>query len=77
LQISSDLIEKALAGLYPVQDFEQFDKLTKLAAGESAKIAMHSGVMRLTQQARFKAETAHGCGWAAAGIRGDEDGLLA
>ena len=78
----SDLIEHALAGLDPVQDLEQFDKLTKLAAGESAKIAMHSRAMRLTQQARFKAETAHGRGWAAAGAAriGDWDdggGLLA
>ena len=63
----SDLIEHALTGLDPVRDLEQFDKLTKLAAGESAKIAMHSRAMRLTQQARFKAETAHGRGWAAAG----------
>ena len=78
----SDQIELALAGLDPLQDLEEFDKLTKLAAGESAKIAMHSRAMRLTQQARFKAETAHGRGWAAAGAArigdwNDGDGLLA
>jgi hypothetical protein len=78
----SDLIEHALAGLDPVQDLEQLDKLTKLAAGESAKIAMHSRAMRLTQQAMFKAETAHGRGWAAEGAArigdwDDGDGWMA
>ena len=74
-------IEAALSGLDPLQDLETFDKLTKLAAGESAKIAMHARSMRLTQQARFKAETAHGHAVAAAGVAAmefdDFDGLLA
>jgi len=77
-----DQIKFALAGLDPVKGLEQFDKLTKLATGESAKIKMHSSAMRLKQQARTKAETAHGRGWAAAGAAriGDwdeGDGLLA
>ena len=77
----ADQIEAALAGLDPLADLETFDKLTKLAAGESAKIAMHARSMRLTQQARFKAETASGRGAAAAGVAAmehdDWDGLLA
>lgn len=59
-------IEAALQTLDPLADLEQFDKLTKLAAGESAKIAMHARAMRLTQQARLKAETAHSRGAGAA-----------
>lgn len=77
----ADQIEAALSGLDPLENLEQFDKLTKLAAGESAKIAMHARSMRLTQQARFKAETAHGHAGAAAGAAAvqfdDFDGLLA
>lgn len=78
----ADQIEAALAGLDPVNDLDVFDKLTKLAAGESAKIAMHARSMRLTQQARFKAETAHGRAGAAAGVAfafndDDDFGLLA
>lgn len=59
-------IEAALSGLDPLADMEQFDKLAKLAAGESAKIAMHARAMRLTQQARLKAETASSRGLGAA-----------
>ena len=33
-------IEAALANLDPLADLNKFDKLSKLAAGESAKIAM-------------------------------------
>jgi transposase InsO family protein len=35
-------IEAALATLDPLADLNEFDKLSKLAAGESAKIAMHA-----------------------------------
>jgi transposase InsO family protein len=35
-------IEAALANLDPLADLNEFDKLSKLAAGESAKIAMHA-----------------------------------
>lgn len=59
-------IENALSGLDPVQDLDVFDKLTKLAAGESAKIAMFARSMRLTQQSRLKAETASSRGLGAA-----------
>jgi hypothetical protein len=66
-------IEAALSGLDPLGDLEQFDKLTKLAAGESAKIAMFARSMRLTQQSRLKAETAqsHAAGAASAAAAGD------
>ena len=66
-------IEAALSGLDPLGDLEQFDKLTKLAAGESAKIAMHARAMRLTHQSRLKAETAqsHAAGAASAAAAGD------
>ena len=75
-------IESALSGLDPLADLEQFDKLTKLAAGESAKLAMFARSMRLTQQSRLKAETAQsrGAGAASAAAVGrpwDEMGLLA
>jgi len=79
----ADQIEAALAGLDPLENLEQFDKLAKLAAVESAKIAMHARSMRLTQQARFKPEQAHGHGAAAASaamaaaLDDDFDGLLA
>jgi len=59
-------IEVALAGLDPLRDLDQFDKLAKLAALESAKIAMHARSMRLTQQSRLKAETASSRGLGAA-----------
>ena len=59
-------IEAALSGLDCLADLEQFDKLAKLAAGESAKIAMHARAMRLTQQSRLKAETASSRGLGAA-----------
>ena len=51
-------IEAAWATLDPLADPNEFDKLSKLAAGESAKNAMHAQAMRLTQQSRLKAETA-------------------
>jgi hypothetical protein len=51
-------IEAALTTLDPLADLEQFDKLSKLSAGESAKIAMFARSMRLTHQSRLKAETA-------------------
>jgi hypothetical protein len=51
-------IEAALSRLDPVDDLEVFDKLTKLAALESSKIAAHARGMRLTQQSRLRAETA-------------------
>jgi len=62
-------IEAALSTLDPLIDLAPFDKLAKLAAGESAKIAMHARSMRLTQQSRLKAETAssRGLGAASAG----------
>jgi hypothetical protein len=59
-------IEAALATLEPLTDLNEFDKLSKLAAGESAKIAMHARAMRLTQQSRLKAETASSRGLGAA-----------
>ncbi|WP_300106349.1 hypothetical protein [Rhodoferax sp.] len=59
-------IEAALSGLDPLDDLPEFDKLTKLAAGESAKIAMFARSMRLTQQSRLKAETASSRGAGAA-----------
>jgi hypothetical protein len=59
-------IEVALAPLDPLSDLVAFDKLAKLAAGESAKIAMHARSMRLTQQSRLKAETASSRGLGAA-----------
>ncbi len=65
-------IENALSTLDPVADLDVFDKLTKPAAGESAKIAMFARSMRLTQQSRFKAETAssRGAGAASAAMTG-------
>jgi hypothetical protein len=59
-------IEAALATLETLTELNQFDKLSKLAAGESAKIAMHALAMRLTQQSRLKAETASSSGLGAA-----------
>ena len=59
-------IEVALATLDPLVNLVEFDKLAKLAAGESAKIAMHARSMRLTQQSRLKAETAQSRGAGAA-----------
>lgn len=74
----ADQLDAALSQLDPIQDQEAFDKLTKLAAGESAKIAMHARAMRLTQQARYKAETAYGHASAAARDGGwDDDEFLA
>jgi len=66
----SNLIEAALCGLDPLQDLDQFDRLTKLAAGESAKILAHGRALRLTVQSRLKAETAHAHGSAAAWASG-------
>lgn len=62
-------IEVALSTLDPLASLDVFDKLAKLAALESAKIAMHARSMRLTQQSRLKAETAssRGLGAASAG----------
>lgn len=67
-------IEAALAGLDPLVNLDQFDKLAKLAGLESAKIAMHARSMRLTQQSRLKAETAssRGLGAASAGRVGSK-----
>lgn len=59
-------IEAALSGLDPLADLEQFDKLAKLSAGESAKVLMCARAMRLTQQSRLKAETASSRGLGAA-----------
>lgn len=59
-------IEAALASLDPVKDLDVFDKLAKLAGNESAKLASHARAMRLTQQSRLKAETAHSRGAGAA-----------
>ena len=59
-------IEAAWATLDPLTDLNGFDKLSKLATGESAKIAMHARAMRLTQQGRLKAETASSRGLGAA-----------
>lgn len=76
-------IEGALAGLDPLVDLVQFDKLSKLAAGESAKIAMFARSMRLTQQSRMKAETAQSRGAGAASAAAaskrpwDRGGLIA
>ena len=64
----AEQIEQALAGLDPLQDLEQFDRLTKLAAGESAKIAMHARGMRLTVQSRLKPDAAFTQATAAAGV---------
>ena len=73
-------IETALNDLDPVNDIEVFDKLSRLAAGESAKLLAHGRAMRLTVQSRLKAETAHGHAGAAAGaamVFDDFDELLA
>ena len=73
-------IETALNGLDQVNDIEVFDKLSRLAAGESAKLLAHGRAMRLTVQSRLKAETAHGHAGAAAGaamVFDDFDELLA
>jgi hypothetical protein len=76
-------IEAALSGLDPLENLVEFDKLVKLAAGESAKIAMHSRSMRLTVQSRLKAETAFGRAGGAASAAAaskkpwDTEGLLA
>ncbi|MDO9278287.1 MAG: hypothetical protein Q7U05_06965 [Polaromonas sp.] len=76
-------IETSLATLDPIQDITVYDKLVKLAAGESAKIAMHSRSFRLTVQSRLKAETAFGRAGGAASAAAaskrpwDVDGLLA
>jgi hypothetical protein len=75
-------IEAALATLDPLSDLDTFDKLAKLAAGESAKVAMFARSMRLTQQSRLKAETAqsHGAGAASAAAVGADkyfDDLIA
>jgi len=74
-------IEAALNDLDPVNDIDVFDKLSRLAAGESAKLLAHGRAMRLTVQSRLKAETAHAHAGAAAGaamvLDDDFDGLLA
>lgn len=54
--VRADDIELALADL-PVRD-EGFAALAKLAANETAKLAMLARSMRLTHQSRLKAETA-------------------
>ena len=54
--VRADDIELALAALR-VQD-EGFAALAKLAANETAKLAMLARSMRLTHQSRLKAETA-------------------
>jgi hypothetical protein len=60
------------------KDRQAYAKLSKLATSESAKIATDARVLRLTQQARYKAQTAHGHASAAARMAGwEEDGLLA
>ena len=63
-------LEAAMANLSDPtgDDLAVFSCLSKLASGESAKIAMHARSMRLTQQSRLKAETAssHGLGAASA-----------
>jgi hypothetical protein len=73
-------IEAALATLHPVADLDVFDELTKLAAGESAKVGMWARSMRISHQSRVKAEQAgahaSAAGFAAA-LDDDEDGLLA
>jgi len=74
-------LEAALCDLHPVKDVELFDKLSRLAAGESGKLLAHGRAMRLTVQSRLKAETAHGHAGAAAHAAGTEfddlDELLA
>ena len=64
--VRASQLESALAELDPLEDLDQFERLSRLAGLESAKIAMHARSMRLTQQSRLKAETAHGRGEAAA-----------
>lgn len=66
-------IEAALQKLDPVQDLDVYDKLVRLAAGESSKVLAHARSMRLTQQSRLKSETAHGRAEAAA-LAADGDG---
>ena len=75
-------IEVALSQLDPTKDLDVYDKLSKLASLESAKICMYARAMRLTQQSRFKAETAasHGAGAASAAAVGADkyfDDLIA
>ncbi len=77
-------LEQAIAGLADPMgdDLAVFSCLSKLASGESAKVAMHARSMRLTQQSRLKAETAssRGLGAASAGRTGADkyfDELLA
>ena len=53
-------IEAALNDLDPVKDIEIFNTLSRLAAGEWAKLLAHGRAMRLTVQSKLKAETAHG-----------------
>lgn len=59
-------LEQAMAKLDPLDDLAVFSCLAKLAAVESAKLAMHARSMRLTQQSRLKAETASSRGLGAA-----------
>jgi hypothetical protein len=77
-------LEQAIAKLADPtgDDLAVFSCLSKLASGESAKVAMHARSMRLTQQSRLKAETAssRGLGAASAGRTGADkyfDELLA
>lgn len=77
-------LEAAMANLSDPtgDDLAVFSCLSKLASGESAKVAMHARSMRLTQQSRLKAETAssRGLGAASAGRTGADkyfDELLA
>ena len=58
-------IEVALTDVDPLADIATYDKLVKLSALVGGKVAMFARSMRLTQQARMKAETAHGRGYAA------------
>jgi hypothetical protein len=71
-------IEAALSKLDPAIELEDFDKLCKLAAGESAKILAHARSMRITQQTRLKADVAFSrAGAAASAAQIWQDDLIA
>jgi hypothetical protein len=71
-------LEAALATLNPLTEVEIFDKICKLAAGESAKILALARALRLTVQSRLRAETAfNAASGAASAARTWQDDLIA
>lgn len=59
-------LEQALGKLDPADSLNEYERMGKLLAVESAKALSLARAMRITQQARLKPETAHNRGAAAA-----------